>query len=160
MLNSPNLYFFKAFRAQRAACRRGQTTQFICGLQKCIHFTHFQELELWSPTQIWVLCENTFLREERNLFAFFPKSSDYHRSAKLYIFIFHWWYFSFLSWWHKTYTNYISKFYGKVDVLLWLLFHLIWKNYVLNWDFDSKSWIVDFFTRFTLEKTPQNNFSR
>ena len=29
-----------------------------------------------------------------------------------------------------------SKFYGKVGVLSWLLFHLIWKNYVLNWDFD------------------------
>ena len=25
--------------------------------------------------------------------------------------------------------------------------------------FDSKSWIVDFFTRFTCEKTPQNNFT-
>ena len=37
-------------------------------------------------------------------------------------------------------------------------FHLIWKNYVLNWDFDLKSWIVDFFTRFTHEKTP--HFSR
>ena len=50
-------------------------------------------------------------------------------------------------------------FYGKVGVISCLLFHLIWKNYVLNWDFDSKSWIVDFFTRFTHEKTPQNNFS-
>ena len=27
------------------------------------------------------------------------------------------------------------------------------------WDFDLKSWIVDFFTRFTRKKTPQNNFS-
>ena len=54
---------------------------------------------------------------------------------------------------------YFSKFYGKVGVLSWLLFNFIWKNYVLNWDFDSKSWIVDFFTRFTREKTPQNNFS-
>ena len=52
-----------------------------------------------------------------------------------------------------------SKFYGKVGVKSWLLFHLIWKNYVLYWDFDSKSWIVDFFTRFTHEKRPQNNFS-
>ena len=33
------------------------------------------------------------------------------------------------------------------------------KNYVLYWYFDLKSWIVDFFTRFTLEKTPQKNFS-
>ena len=56
-------------------------------------------------------------------------------------------------------SYYFSKFYGKVGVISWLLFHLIWKNYVLNWDFDSKSWIVDFFTRFTREKTPQNNFS-
>ena len=52
-----------------------------------------------------------------------------------------------------------SKFYGKVGVIFWFLFHLIWKNYVLYWDFDLKSWIVDFFTRFTREKTPQNNFS-
>ena len=52
-----------------------------------------------------------------------------------------------------------SKFYGKVDIIFWLLFHLIWKNYVLYWDFVLKSWIVDFFTHFTHEKTPQNNFS-
>ena len=43
--------------------------------------------------------------------------------------------------------------------VFWLLFHLIWKNYIIYWDFDSKSWIVDFFTRFTHEKTPQNTFS-
>ena len=60
----------------------------------------------------------------------------------------------------KNINIYFSKFYGKVGVISWLLFHLIWKNYVLYWDFDSKSWIVDFFTRFTHEKTPQNNFSR
>ena len=53
-------------------------------------------------------------------------------------------------------NTYISKFYGKVGVLSWILFHLIWKNYFLYWDFDLKSWIVDYFTR---EKTPQNNFS-
>ena len=40
----------------------------------------------------------------------------------------------------------------------WLLFHRIWKNCFLYWDFDSKSWIVDFFTHFTHEKTPQNNY--
>ena len=40
-----------------------------------------------------------------------------------------------------------------------LLFHLIWKNYILYWDFDFKSWIVDFFTCFTHKKIPQNNFS-
>ena len=53
---------------------------------------------------------------------------------------------------------YFSKFYGKVGIISWLLFHLIWKNYILYWDFVLKSWIVDFFTRFTCEKTPQNNF--
>ena len=52
-----------------------------------------------------------------------------------------------------------SKFYGKVGVISWFLFHLIRKNYILYWDFDLKSWIVDFFTHFTGEKTPQNNFS-
>ena len=53
-----------------------------------------------------------------------------------------------------------SKFYGKVGAISWSpLFYLICKNYVLYWDFDLKSWIVDFFTRFTREKTPQNNFS-
>ena len=52
-----------------------------------------------------------------------------------------------------------SKFYGKVGVISWFLFHLIRKNYVLYWDFDLKSWIVDFFTPFTREKKPQNNFS-
>ena len=59
----------------------------------------------------------------------------------------------------KNCVNFFSNFYGKVGVIFWLLFHLIWKNYVLNWDFDMKSWIVDFFTRFTWEKTPQNNIS-
>ena len=43
---------------------------------------------------------------------------------------------------------FFTKFYGKVGVISWLLFLLIWKNYVLNWDFDSKSWIVDFFHSF------------
>ena len=52
-----------------------------------------------------------------------------------------------------------SKFYGKVGVIFWFLFHLIWKNYVLYWGFDLKSWIVNFSTRFTQEKTPQNKFS-
>ena len=54
---------------------------------------------------------------------------------------------------------FFSKFYGKVGVISWFLFHLIWQNYILYWDFDLKSWIVDFFTCFTQEKTPQNNFS-
>ena len=53
----------------------------------------------------------------------------------------------------------VTKFYGKVGVISWFLFHLIWKNYILYWDFDLKSWIVDFLTRFTQEKIPQNNFS-
>ena len=52
-----------------------------------------------------------------------------------------------------------SKFYRKVGVISWLLCHLIWKNYVLYWDFYSKFWIADFFTCFTHEKTSQNNFS-
>ena len=54
---------------------------------------------------------------------------------------------------------FFSRFYGKVGVIFWFLFHLIWKNYGLSWDFDLKSWIVDFFTCFTREKAPQNNFS-
>ena len=41
-----------------------------------------------------------------------------------------------------------SNSYGKVGVIFWLLFHLIWKNYVLYWDFDLKSWFVDFFHSF------------
>ena len=27
-------------------------------------------------------------------------------------------------------------YYGKVGVIFWLFFHLIWKNYVLYWDLD------------------------
>ena len=57
-------------------------------------------------------------------------------------------------------SRYFSKFYGKVGVISWLLFHLIWKNYVLYWDFDSKCWIVAFSTRFTHDKRPYNNFYR
>ena len=53
-----------------------------------------------------------------------------------------------------------SKFYGKIGVISWWHFRFIWKNYVLYWDFDLKSWIVDFLTHFTHEKTQQNNFSR
>ena len=52
-----------------------------------------------------------------------------------------------------------SQIYGKVGVKSWLLFHLIWKDYILHWDFDQKSWIVDYIAGFTHEKTPQNNFS-
>ena len=58
----------------------------------------------------------------------------------------------------ETAADHFSKFYGKVGVISWFLFHLTF-YYVLYWDFDLKSWIVDFFTRFTQEKTPQNNFS-
>ena len=32
--------------------------------------------------------------------------------------------------------------------IFWLIFRLIWKNYIQNWDFDMKSWIEDFFTHF------------
>ena len=52
-----------------------------------------------------------------------------------------------------------SKFYGKIGVIFWLIFHLIWKNYDIYKDFDLKSWIVAFFTCFTHGKRPQNNFS-
>ena len=44
---------------------------------------------------------------------------------------------------YHAFQNLFSKFYGTVGVISWLLFHLIWKNYVLYWDFDLKSWIVD-----------------
>ena len=50
-----------------------------------------------------------------------------------------------------------SKFYGKVVSYLGY-FSISFENYVLYWDFNSNSWIVDFFTHFTCEKTPQNNF--
>ena len=33
----------------------------------------------------------------------------------------------------------ISKFYGKVGVISCLLFHLIWKNYLLYWGFSLKN---------------------
>ena len=51
----------------------------------------------------------------------------------------------------------LQKFY----VISWLIFHLNWKNYILfYWDFDSKIWIVAFFTRyFTHENLPLNSFS-
>ena len=54
-----------------------------------------------------------------------------------------------------------SKFYGKNRChISWLLFHLIGKYYVLYEDFDLKSRIVAFVTRFTHEERPKNNFSR
>ena len=33
-------------------------------------------------------------------------------------------------------------------------------TFYMYWNLDSKSWIVDFFTRFTIEKTLQNNINR
>ena len=45
----------------------------------------------------------------------------------------------------------------RCNILVSFPSHL--KKLVLYWDFDLKSWIVDFFTRFTWEKTPQNKFS-
>ena len=59
----------------------------------------------------------------------------------------------------KTFCS--SKFYGKVGVISWLLFHRFWgkkKIMFFNWDFrDMKSQNVDFFTH---DKTPpQNNIS-
>ena len=59
----------------------------------------------------------------------------------------------------QVYLKIFSKFYAKVGAISWLLFHLIWKNYVLNWDFVMKSWIVDFFTPFIQKKHRKNNFS-
>ena len=50
------------------------------------------------------------------------------------------WSFNFQYVWNTSF----SKFYGKVGVISQLLFHLIWKNYGLYWDSDSKSWIMDF----------------
>ena len=68
----------------------------------------------------------------------------------------------YITKWNQFFNEFViifSKFYRKVDVISWFLFHLIWKNYFLYWDFDLKSWIVDFFTHFTGEITPQNNSS-
>ena len=61
---------------------------------------------------------------------------------------------------HSTLLQtYFYKFYGRVGVISWLLFHLIWKNYFIYWDFDSKSWIMDFFTRFhSWKKTTKQLF--
>ena len=47
---------------------------------------------------------------------------------------------------------------SRCDILVTFPSHLK-KLRSIYWDFDWKSWIVDFFTRFTHEKTPQNNFS-
>ena len=56
-------------------------------------------------------------------------------------------------------TRHISFFsqilWKKVSYLSYFSISLIWKNYILNWDFEEKSWIVDYFPH---EKTPQNNF--
>ena len=56
----------------------------------------------------------------------------------------------------KIHNSTFFKWDGNVTKISHLLFHVIWKNYILYWDLDKKSWIVNFFTR---EKTPQNNFS-
>ena len=52
-----------------------------------------------------------------------------------------------LLFWYLFVCIYVefSKFYGKVGVIFLILFHLIWKNYILYWDFDLKSWFADFF---------------
>ena len=46
---------------------------------------------------------------------------------------------------------------SRCDILVSFPSH--WKKYVFYRDFDLKSWNVVFFTRFTRENTPQNNFS-
>ena len=62
----------------------------------------------------------------------------------------------------KKRTHFSPKFYGKVGVISWFLFHLIWKNYVLQ---ILRFWLEKlncgyFFTRFTHEKIPQNKFRK
>ena len=70
-----------------------------------------------------------------------------------------WVFFSLVSFVKKDHrTTFFSKFYGKVGVISWLHFHLIWKTYLLYWDFDLKSWIMDFFTH-SRKNTSFNNFS-
>ena len=59
-----------------------------------------------------------------------------------------------------TFCKNSFNFYLRFIWYLKLLFHLIWKNYVLYWDFDLKSWIVDFFSLDSqCENIPQNSFS-
>ena len=56
--------------------------------------------------------------------------------------------------------TFFSKFYeNEVGVISWFLFHLIWKNYVLYWDFDFEKLNCGFFHSFHSRKKPQNNFS-
>ena len=44
-------------------------------------------------------------------------------------------------------------------LISWLLvFHLIWKHYILTLDFDMKSWIFDFSTHFTKKTTTKQIF--
>ena len=46
-----------------------------------------------------------------------------------------------------------SKCYGKVGIIFWFLFHLlIWKNYVLTWDFDLKKVELWIFSLISLVK--------
>ena len=68
----------------------------------------------------------------------------------------------------KKYFNAFSNWFTLMcimwHILLWLKSKFgpkrqIFRDMSLYWDFDSKSWIVDFFTRFTCDKIPQNNFS-
>ena len=44
----------------------------------------------------------------------------------------------------------------KKEVYKWKL--IFQENYVGNWSFDWKSWIVDFIPNFNCEIAPQNNF--
>ena len=55
---------------------------------------------------------------------------------------------------------FFSKFYGKLGIISCLLFHLIWKHYILYWDFDSKSLNCGFFHSFHYwKKTTKQFFS-
>ena len=64
-----------------------------------------------------------------------------------------------LAYWENTCTRQPTlknKFYGKVShILSWLLFHLIWKNYVLYWYFNSKSGIAAFWLNSLAQKHNQ-----
>ena len=53
----------------------------------------------------------------------------------------------------------VSKLYGKVGVISWLCFHLVLENYILYWDFDWKSWIVDYFFHYVSHERFGWNFT-
>ena len=82
----------------------------ICSFKTCSKFTLILKFITYEGFIVWVFEPSTFM-------------------AGFFIFII------VLA---KTKNSYFSKFYGRVGVISWLLFHLIWKNYVLYWDLDTK----------------------